>query len=305
MLLLGAVLLVVAPHVAHFGPAVPLAALQDAGPLDATRLSHLALVTADFDSATSSLFTVFGEELGAGSVSDDDWVWYRGSFTSARVRSASLRLGVAPTTFGLELVSPVDRSPSFWRELLDDTRFGAFFHHTGIEGVTNLTETRAALAGLGCETVQQGGGGSSGSCYAMVDCRATLGAVLELRAASGTPCAKPVGGAAATLHQGAASASALPVRIGVATAAAGRPPLLNISLVNHQCLVTSDFNRTADAWSHIFGVAAPVGGLSPKAWQYYRGQLTNASVTLVKTPIGSVPSDPEASGFAMELVSPR
>ena len=151
--------------------------------------------------------------------------------------------------------------------------------------MANLTEARAALsADERCETVQLGAGGAGG-CYALVDCRASLGAVLELRQEENSPCPRPTGQPARPAPPAVPTPSpAVGPPRPEAAAAAG---LLDITLVNHQCLVTRDFNRTANAWSRIFGVAPPVGGLSPKAWQYYRGAPTNASVTLVKTPIGA------------------
>ena len=77
---------------------------------------------------------------------------------------------------------------------------------------------------------------------------------------------------------------------------ASTPPF-NASSVNHGCVVTRDFNATANAYAWLFGAAAPVGKVSEHSWLWFRGQNTSARALLVHAPAGP-------AGFSLEIITP-
>jgi len=82
-----------------------------------------------------------------------------------------------------------------------------------------------------------------------------------------------------------------------ASGAAAAPPTFNATAVNHLCLVTRDFNRTARAYALLFGGAPPVGRPALHSWNWYRGRNTTAQALLVHAPGGP-------RGFSLEIISP-
>lgn len=97
-----------------------------------------------------------------------------------------------------------------------------------------------------------------------------------------------------------ASASAVAVAAAAllaASGAAGAAPPFNATTVNHVCLVTRDFNATANAYAWLFGSAAPVASVSEHSWLWYRGANTTAKALLVHAPGGP-------AGFTIEIISP-
>ena len=100
------------------------------------------------------------------------------------------------------------------------------------------------------------------------------------------------------------AAAALPPSSGLApavaaavTVAAAAPPF-NASTLNHFCLVTRDFNATANAYAWLFGGAPPIGKPSLHSWLWYRGANTSAQAWLVHAPGGP-------PGFTVEIISPQ
>ena len=83
----------------------------------------------------------------------------------------------------------------------------------------------------------------------------------------------------------------------LAVASAAAPPF-NATTLNHLCLVTRDFNATANAYAWLFGAAPPVGAISEHSWLWYRGQNTTAKALLVHAPGGP-------AGFTIEIISPQ
>jgi hypothetical protein len=71
----------------------------------------------------------------------------------------------------------------------------------------------------------------------------------------------------------------------VSVALASTPPF-NATTLNHFCVVTRDFNATANAYSWLFGAAPPVGAISEHSWLWYRGANTTAKALLVHAPGG-------------------
>lgn len=83
----------------------------------------------------------------------------------------------------------------------------------------------------------------------------------------------------------------------LATTSAASPPF-NSSTLNHFCVVTRDFNKTANAYAWLFGAAPPVGKISEHSWLWYRGRNTSALALLVHAPAGP-------SGLTLEIISPQ
>ena len=83
---------------------------------------------------------------------------------------------------------------------------------------------------------------------------------------------------------------------GLAALHAAAPPF-NASTINHMCVVTRDFNATAEAYAWLFGAAAPIGKVSEHSWLWYRGQNTSARALLVHAPAGP-------AGFSLEIITP-
>ena len=75
-------------------------------------------------------------------------------------------------------------------------------------------------------------------------------------------------------------------------------PPFNSSTLNHFCLVTRDFNATANAYAWLFGGVPPVGKPSLHSWLWYRGANTTALAWLVHAPGGP-------PGFTIEIISPQ
>jgi len=82
-----------------------------------------------------------------------------------------------------------------------------------------------------------------------------------------------------------------------ARVAASVAPPFNATTVNHFCVVTTDFNKTANAYAWLFGSAPPVGAISEHSWLWYRGANTSAKALLVHAPAGP-------AGFTIEIISP-
>jgi len=263
-------------------PPAPLALTEQGGPLNASDVDLIRIAVRDFEAVTAAYEDLLGPALVEEAV-QEDWTWYNGRYSNVSFRLSSFPMGPPPSV-RLEIVSPLNSESSFTAELLRAN--GPFFSHMGVD-VPDLGQARMGVEALGCPTVQRGQRGTT--CYAMVDCRESLGAVLELKQEGGS-CPYP-DGAPPLLSQS--------LHMNRQRRARTSDPILNPTMINHVCVVMEDFNRSAAAFGALFGVEAPKGLHSPKGWQYYRGQPTDEAVMLQKAPIG-----PAAAAWGLEFVAP-
>jgi len=158
-----------------------------AGLLDPTKINHFCTVVSDFNATVANYAQLFGGPLPIGDLSGDYWTYYRGQPTKANCLLTQIPVTTAPG-FHWEVLEPANEYPSFWRELL--TENGNFFHHFGVL-VPEMDSARAKVAAAGYEMVQIGQG--PWGCYAYMDGRAQLGAVIELLSIGQLNCSKPQG----------------------------------------------------------------------------------------------------------------
>ena len=74
-------------------------------------------------------------------------------------------------------------------------------------------------------------------------------------------------------------------------------PPFNATTINHFCVVTKDYNATANAYAWLFGTSPPIAKISEHSWLWYRGMNTSAKALLIHVPGGPI-------GFTLEIISP-
>jgi methylmalonyl-CoA/ethylmalonyl-CoA epimerase len=146
------------------------------GGVQLRRLVQIGIVVPDRDQTTKLLTSLFG----IGPFRLVEWpdraeskYYYRGVEQKIRLRQAFVQLGDVE----VELIQPLEGHNAY-RDFLDET--GGGIHHVLFE-VADIDPVLHALAKSGVTVLQSGTGIRPGTRWALLDTRALLGFLLELR----------------------------------------------------------------------------------------------------------------------------
>lgn len=148
------------------------------GILRPENLCQIAFLVPDIQAAAAQWARLLGQDPPTPIETagyDQAHTLYRGQPSNARARLAFFTQG----PLAIELIQPIDDTPSVWREGLTST--SPSIHHLAFR-VSDMDQALQAFKNLGCPVIQQGD--FPGGCYAYIDTRPLLGILIELLATS-------------------------------------------------------------------------------------------------------------------------